>query len=136
MNHLLKILFSNRLSALLLLVFAISMATATFIENDYSTETAKALVYNAKWFEILVLLLAINFIGNISKYNLFSLEKAPIFMFHIAFIIIILGAGVTRYRGYEALITIKEETASDRMISIDSYLQIKASNDNFDSTLR
>ncbi len=134
MNHLLKILFSNRTSALLLLVFAISMATATFIENDYSTETAKALVYNAKWFEILVLLLAINFIGNISKYNLFSLEKAPIFIFHIAFIIIILGAGVTRYRGYEALITIKEETASDRMISIDSHLQIKASNDTFDQS--
>ncbi|GAA3509725.1 hypothetical protein GCM10022393_23170 [Aquimarina addita] len=104
------------------------MAIATFIENDYGTETAKALVYGAKWFEIVILLLGINFAGNIAKYNLISWEKAPVFLFHIAFIIIILGAGVTRYRGYEALMTIKENEASDRMISIDSYLQVRAGN--------
>ncbi|WP_233557604.1 cytochrome c biogenesis protein ResB [Aquimarina sp. AD1] len=138
MKHLLKLLFSNRVSALLLIIFAISMAVATFIENDFGTETSKALIYNAKWFEILVLLIAFNFIGNIPKYNLFSWEKAPIFLFHIAFVIIILGSGITRYRGYEALITIKEDSASDRMISIDSYLQLQASNgsitQNFSST--
>ncbi|MFD2565716.1 cytochrome c biogenesis protein ResB [Aquimarina rubra] len=128
MKYLLNILFSNRTSGILLLVFAITMATATFIENDYGTETTKALVYNAKWFEILVLLLAFNFLGNIPKYNLFSWEKAPVFLFHIAFIIIILGSGITRYRGYEALMTIKEETASNRMISIDSYLQMQLGN--------
>ncbi|WP_298312786.1 cytochrome c biogenesis protein ResB [uncultured Aquimarina sp.] len=128
MKHILKILFSNRTSGILLLVFAATMAIATFIENDYGTETSKALVYNAKWFEILVLLLAFNFLGNIAKYNLFSWEKAPVFLFHIAFIIIILGSGITRYRGYEALMTIKEETASNRMISIDSYLQLEAGN--------
>ncbi len=128
MNHILKILFSNRLSGLLLIVFATAMAIATFIENDYGTETAKALIYSAKWFEILMLLLAINFMGNIAKYNLFSWEKAPLFLFHLGFIIIILGAGVTKYRGYEALMTIKEGEDSNRMISIDSYLQIQAGN--------
>ncbi|WP_241448695.1 cytochrome c biogenesis protein ResB [Aquimarina pacifica] len=128
MNHILKILFSNRLSGVLLLIFALAMALATFIENDYGTETARALIYSAKWFEILILLLAINFIGNIAKYNLFSWQKAPIFLFHLGFIIIILGAGVTKYRGYEALMTIKEGEDSNRMISIDSYLQVQAGN--------
>ncbi|WP_232517350.1 cytochrome c biogenesis protein ResB [Aquimarina aggregata] len=128
MKYLLNTLFSSRFSGLLLLLFAISMAIATFLENDYNTETAKALIYNAKWFEILLLLLIINFIGNIAKYNLFSIQKAPIFLFHIAFIIIILGAGITRYRGYEALITIKEGESNDRMISIDNYLQVIAGN--------
>ncbi|WP_298547789.1 cytochrome c biogenesis protein ResB [uncultured Aquimarina sp.] len=128
MKHVLNILFSNRTSGILLIVFAIAMAAATFIENDYGTETAKALVYNAKWFEILILLLTFNFIGNITKYNLFSWQKAPVFLFHLAFIIIILGSGITRYRGYEALMTIKEDTASNRMISIDSYLQLEMGN--------
>ncbi len=126
MKHIYTFLFSSRLSGILLLLFAIAMATATFIENDYSTETAKALVYNAQWFEILLLLLVINFIGNITKYKLFSLAKLPVFLFHIAFIIIILGAGITRYRGYEALITIQEGESNNRMISIDTYLQVIA----------
>ncbi|MBQ4821074.1 cytochrome c biogenesis protein ResB [Aquimarina sp. MMG016] len=104
------------------------MGTATFIENDYNTETAKAIIYNAKWFEILLLLLVINFIGNIVKYNLFSIKKAPILLFHVAFIITILGAGITRYRGYEALITINEGESNDKMISIDNYLQVITSN--------
>ncbi|WP_235010960.1 MULTISPECIES: cytochrome c biogenesis protein ResB [Aquimarina] len=128
MKYILNTLFSSRFSGLLLLIFAISMAIATFLENDYNTETAKALVYHAKWFEILLLLLVINFIGNITKYNLFSIQKAPILLFHLAFIIIILGAGITRYRGYEALITIKEGESNDRMISIDNYLQVIAGN--------
>lgn len=128
MYYLLNLIFSNRTSGLLLLIFASAMAIATFIENDYGTETAKALVYGAKWFEIVILLLGINFVGNIAKYNLISWKKAPVFLFHIAFIIIILGAGVTKYRGYEALMTIKEGEASDRMISIDSYLQVRVGN--------
>jgi len=126
LNLILKTLFSSRLSGLLLLLFAISMAIATFIENDFGTETARALIYSAKWFEILILLLAINFIGNIAKYNLFSWQKAPIFLFHLGFIVIILGAGITKYRGYEALMTIKEGEDSNRMTSIDSYLQLQA----------
>ncbi len=125
----LKILFSTRLTGIVLLVFAFAMAIATFIENDFGTETAKALIYGAKWFEIMLLLLAINFAGNIAKYNLVSWKKAPIFVFHIAFVVIILGAGVTKYLGFEALMTIKEKEASTNMVSIDSYLQVQIGNE-------
>ena len=34
--------------AVLLLVYAFAMAYATFLENDYGTPTAKALIYEAK----------------------------------------------------------------------------------------
>lgn len=126
-NKLLAILFSTRLTGVLLLLFAGAMAVATFIENDFGTETSKALIYNAKWFEIVMILMAINFIGNIAKYNLFSKAKAPVFLLHIAFVIIILGAGITRYRGYEALVTIKENQSVQQALSIDSYLQVEIS---------
>ena len=47
----------------MLLILVIAMASGTFIEDKYDTVTAKNLIYNAKWFELLFLLLAINFIG-------------------------------------------------------------------------
>lgn len=130
LKHVLNILFSTKVTGTLLIIFASSMAIATFIENDYNTETAKALIYNTTWFEVLILLISANFIGNIYKYKLFSWKKAPIFLFHIAFIIIILGAGITRYRGYEGLITIKEGEINDKMVSVDSYIQAQVSNGN------
>ena len=49
----------------LLLIFAAAIGTATFIENDFGTVASKAVVYNATWFNILMLLLAINLVGNI-----------------------------------------------------------------------
>lgn len=128
LTQLFNILFSNRLTGILLFVFAIAMAVATFIENDFGTETSKALVYSAKWFEVVIVLLGINFMGNIAKYNLFSWQKAPVLLLHLAFIVIILGAGITKYRGFEALVTIKEQEKTDRILSIDSFLQLEAGN--------
>lgn len=127
----LKFFFSTRLTGFLLLLFAAAMAIATFIENDYGTETSKALIYSAKWFEIVIVLLGVNFMGNIAKYNLVSWEKAPILLLHLAFIIIIIGAGITKYRGFEALVTIKEKESTNRILSIDSFLQLQAGNEKF-----
>ena len=49
--------------AVLLLVYAFAMAYATFLENDYGTPAAKALIYEAKWFEAIMFLLILNFIA-------------------------------------------------------------------------
>jgi len=57
MNKLLKILFSPRTTLGLLVIFAVAMGLATFIENSYDTETSKIVVYNALWFEILMVLM-------------------------------------------------------------------------------
>jgi len=101
MKTLLSILGSMRTMAILMSIFAAACGYATFIENDYGTFTAKSDIYNAKWFEVLLALLTINLSLNIYRYKMFSWQKAPLFIFHISFIIIILGAAVTRYIGYE-----------------------------------
>lgn len=101
MNKLLKILFSPRTTLGLLVIFAIALGAATFIENSYDTITAKILVYNAKWFEAVMLLMIINFIGSIQRYQFFTWKKISGFIFHSAFILMIIGAGVTRYVGFE-----------------------------------
>ncbi len=57
----LKYLFSNRLMAVLFVLFPAAMGLGTFIESWYSTDTAKIWIYNAWWFEAIMGLLAINF---------------------------------------------------------------------------
>ena len=47
MNRIFKLFSSSALALLLLLSFAISMAIATFIENDFGTATAQKIIYKA-----------------------------------------------------------------------------------------
>ena len=120
-----NILFSQKLTAFLLVVFFVAIGCATFIENDYGTPASKALVFNTKWFELILLLLTINMVGNMFKYKLFRLEKASTLMFHLAFIVIIIGAGITRYISFEGSMHIREGEMSNTIVSADAYLQFK-----------
>ena len=54
MKKIADLLFSTRLTGVLFIVYAAAMAIATFIENDYGTQASKALVYNAWWFELIM----------------------------------------------------------------------------------
>ena len=124
MNKLLSLIYSTRVTAVLFLVFAAAMGVATFIENDYGTETAKALVYNAWWFEGIMIFFAINFFGNIFKYRLYKKEKLVVLMFHLAFFLILVGAGVTRYISFEGIMPIKEGAVSNVFFTEKSYISI------------
>ena len=123
-------MFSTRLTGVLFLLFAAAMAISTFIENDYGTQTAKALVYNAWWFELIMLLFMINFIGNIKKYDLLERKKYSVLMFHLSFILIILGAGITRYISYEGIMPIYEGETTNKMLSDKAYVDIHIDDDN------
>ena len=113
--------------AVLMLIFAFTVGYATIVENDFGTMTAKAEIYNARWFEILLGLLALNLALNIHKYKMYTLKKAPIFLFHIAFLIILFGAAVTRYVGYEGTMHIREGEQSSTIVSAQSYYIVNAS---------
>ena len=82
MKNLLAFLFSTKLMALLFVSFSVAMGVATFIENDYGTQTAKALVYNSWWFEAILGFFVVNFFGNIFRYRLYKKEKAAVLLFH------------------------------------------------------
>lgn len=62
MKKIFQILYSTRLMAILFVSFSVAMGAATFIENDYGTQTAKALVYNAWWFEAIMVFLRLIFL--------------------------------------------------------------------------
>ncbi|MCI4444027.1 MAG: cytochrome c biogenesis protein CcsA [Lentimicrobium sp.] len=123
-NKLTSILFSTRLMAILFLAFAIAMATGTFIESKYNTDTARIWVYNTWWFEGIMLVFMINFIGNIKRYNLLRKEKWATLMLHLAFVFIIAGAFITRYISYEGMMPIREGNTENIFYSDKMYLTL------------
>ena len=68
MKRFLKFIFSSPMTIILLSVLALVLAAATFIEEKYDTETARQMVYQAKWFEFLFLLLILNLFGHINPF--------------------------------------------------------------------
>lgn len=125
MNKLQNILISTRTMAVLLLVYAFAMAYATFVENDYGTPAAKALIYESKWFEVVMLLLILNFLGNIARYRLWRKEKWPVLAFHLSFILIFLGGAITRYISYEGQMHIREGETSNEIVTDKNFFKIQ-----------
>lgn len=126
MRKLLKTLLSMKIAVFLLLLFGISSGVATFIENDFGTDAAWSVVYTSWWFEAIQIYLGILLIYNIFKYKMYKKDKLPAFIFHIGFIVILLGAGITRYFGYEGILHIRNGKTENRMISSDSYVMVSA----------
>ncbi len=115
---------------MLMVAFSVAMGVATFIENDLGTAVARAAVYESWWFEVIMVWLAINFIAHIGKYKLIARKRWPVGLFHIAFVIIILGAGITRYFGSEGTIHIREGEMGHTFHSSVNYLQLSELTEN------
>ena len=113
MKRFLDIFLSSKATFILLILIGLAMASATFIEDKYDTVTARVLVYDTRWFEFLFLLLIINLIGHIQAYKLLSWKRLGGLMFHLAFVVMILGAGVTRYFGFEGSMHIRKGETED-----------------------
>jgi cytochrome c-type biogenesis protein CcsB len=129
MFRVLKFLASPMLMAILIIAFGVSCAIATFVENDFGTSAARALIYNAWWFELIMLFLAINFISSVFTRKLYMKEKIPILLFHVGFVIILLGAGITRYFGQEGMMHIREGETSTSFTSTEKCLIVKANDE-------
>lgn len=117
-----SILFSTRLMAVLFLVFAGAMAAGTFIEDAYNTDVARKIIYNSWWFEVIMVFFVINFFGNIKRYQLFKKEKWATLLLHLSFILIILGAFVTRYISFEGMMPIREGETENVFYSDRTFL--------------
>lgn len=128
MKKLKNILFSMELTGILLMLFAISIGYATFIENDYGTVVSKSKIYNATWFEGLLMLLAINMTGSIFTHKMYTRKKWTILLFHVAFLVIFIGSAITRYISFEGMMHIREGQSSNTLISDKTYITVAADN--------
>ena len=113
-------------SVILLVIFGASIGYATFAENSSGTEYAKSIVYNAKWFEILLFLLIINLLGSVVRYKIVNKRKFSVLLFHLAFICILIGAAATRFFGYEGVMHIRQGETSNEITSDKTSVAITA----------
>ena len=124
MDKIFSFLFSTRLMAVLFIVFAAAMGIGTFIEDAYNTDVARILIYNSWWFEAIMFLFLINFIGNIKKYQLHKKEKWATLLLHLSFIFILIGAFVTRHISYEGMMSIAEGASENQVYSEKTFLNV------------
>ncbi|MDO5968208.1 cytochrome c biogenesis protein CcsA [Flavivirga aquimarina] len=124
-NKLANILFSTRLTAILFIVFAAAMATGTFLDVGQETSPTpytRNLIYNARWFEAIMVFFVINFTGNIFRFRLYKKEKWATLILHLSFILILFGAFITRYTGFEGMMPIREGATENTFLSRDTYV--------------
>mgnify|MGYP001950930519 CR=1 FL=1 len=109
-------LFSTRLMGLLFISYFVAMAVATFLDMGQETSPtpySRYWVYNSWWFTAIHILFVINFLGNIFRFKLLRKEKITTLIFHLSFILILIGAGITRYISYEGVMPITEGTSEN-----------------------
>lgn len=117
--------FSMRMMALAMIVFLVAIGAATMIESNYDIQTAKIIVYNALWFEVLLVYLGMTLIANIFRYQMFQRQKVAMLTFHLSFLVILIGAGVTRYFSFEGMMIIREGEQSNFIYSADPHLWLR-----------
>ncbi len=118
-------LFSTKLTAFLFIAFAVAMAVGTILDRNMDTSPTpytRTLIYNAWWFEAIMLLFVINFVGNIFRYRLLRKEKWATLILHLSFIFILLGAFITRYIGFEGMMPIREGETVNEFFSQKTYI--------------
>ncbi|MCB0686742.1 MAG: cytochrome c biogenesis protein CcsA [Saprospiraceae bacterium] len=125
LNKFITKLFSTSASGLYFILFAAAIGVATFIENDFGTAAAQKVIYRSNWFEILLILFGISIIANIIRFRMIQQKKWAILTFHVAAIVILLGAAATRYLGSEGMMHIREGDETNLILSNDTYLQFE-----------
>jgi cytochrome c-type biogenesis protein CcsB len=119
-------LFSTSAAGFYMILFAVAIGAATFIENDFGTSSAQKVIFKSRWFEVLLLLFCISIVVNIFRYRMIQQKKWAILTFHASVLVILLGSAITRYFSFEGSMHIREDSTSNTFISSDTYLNFEA----------
>ncbi|WP_297811476.1 cytochrome c biogenesis protein CcsA [uncultured Helicobacter sp.] len=129
-NGVIKGFCSFFVTFVLLVAYGSACAVATFVENDFGTSSAKALIYNTAWFDLLHLLLVLNLIGVLLFSRALQRKKYASFLFHFSLVVIFIGAAITRYYGFEGVMHIREGQRSNVIESQEEFITILAKIDD------
>lgn len=122
-------MFNTRAAGMYILLFAAAIAVGTFVENDYGTSSAQHVIYKSTWFSTLLALFCITIAVNIVRFKMIRQKRWALLTFHLSMIIILIGAAVTRYTGYEGVMHIRENDTSNSFLSAETYLEFQAQRD-------
>lgn len=117
MEQLKKIFSSYVTMVVLITIYAIGLATATFVEKAYGTVLAKVLIYYSPLFFLLQFLLVVNFILITLKRRYHKSGRWGYLVIHFSFIMILLGALVSHISGKEGILHLREGERSNQLVS-------------------
>ena len=125
----LKSLFASiPLSIFLMCIYAASIGFATFVERDYGTIVANDVIYHSFWFEFINVWLLINILGCMYRSAKHGF-KISVQIFHLSFVVMIIGAGITRHYGFEGNMSLSDGQSSAFITSSDKFLNVFVSNE-------
>jgi cytochrome c-type biogenesis protein CcsB len=111
-----RIASSYRTTVVLLIMYALGLAVATFIEKYVGTVSAKMIGYYSPLFFLLQFLLVVNFVAILIRRQLLKKKKWGFFFVHFAFVIILLGALISHLFGKEGVLHLREGESSNRIV--------------------
>ena len=122
-----KMFCSIYTTIVLLAIYAILCAAATFIEADasYGIQAAQDMIYRTTLFNIVHILLLLNLIAVFVYRKVWKSKKYYSIILHVSFIVILLGAALTRFFGFEGVVHIREHSSSNVIITDEEYLNIR-----------
>ncbi|MDR2918757.1 MAG: cytochrome c biogenesis protein CcsA [Tannerella sp.] len=117
MEQLKKIFSSYVTMVILLAIYAIGLAVATFVEKVYDTMLAKVLIYYSPLFFLLQFLLVVNFILITLKHRYHKSGRWGYIFIHFSFIVILFGALISHISGREGVLHLREGERSNQIVS-------------------
>lgn len=122
-DKLLRFLSSYRATLIFLSIYAIVLALATFVERDFGTPVAKAIIYYSPLFILLHILMLINFVCITVNRKLFKLKRWGYIIVHFSFMVILAGAMITHVFSEEGMIHLRKGERTDMMLMKDKDTQ-------------
>jgi len=119
-----RVLSSLGLGVSLLFLIAVILAVATKFESSTSTHLVQVYVYRTGWFDALLALFAINL--SLATWNLrpWQLRHVGVITIHSPLLLTLVGAWLTRNRGFEGTMAIEEGETVDRIVLGDLVLTV------------
>ena len=114
---LLKLIPTPLFAIVLMLLYALMLAVATFIEKYYGTPAAKMAVYYSPLSLLVQLLLVLSFFGLVFRLRkAFPWRRLGFWFTHLAFVLLIVGACATHFLSKEGFIHIRQGDSSNVLL--------------------
>ena len=118
-SSLFSLISDIRFAIITLTICSISIAAATFIENEFGSNLAFDFIYNNTALYLLFIVTIACFIAIWIKFKFLANRRYAAIFIHSAFIVILTGAVTTHYTGREGSIHLREGETSSTIIYKD-----------------
>ncbi len=124
-------LSSFYLDILLLSVSLLVVAIATVLESQKDADYAHFMVYRAKWFEGLLVLLCVNVIAAALSRWPWKARHAGFLITHLGIIITLAGSAVSRYAGHEGQLALLEGETGRQCRTKSQIIRVQEGKDEY-----